>query len=215
MKDVVLLQEVESQACLDEIARHLQDLYSVAELGEIGFAASVDVAVLSRGTLRDVRRHRDVPIERPDGSQTSFARELLEVEVRLDGRDVIVLAAHFKSKSGDDPGRRQAEAAAARAITVETAALHPDALVVLGGDLNDTPGSAPLDELLAGGDLLRVAEELGEDDWTYQWNETRSAIDHLLLVIGSGQYVAGSAEVMHDGRGWRGSDHACLRATFR
>lgn len=212
--DIVLLQEVESQDCIDEISRHLGEEFTIAQIGEIGSPASVDVAVVARGELGDVRRHRHHAIERPDGSITSFAREFLEVELRVNHRTVIVFSAHFKSKSGDDAGRREGEAIAARRIALASAEANPGALVVVGGDLNDTPGSRPMDALLDAGDLTRVAEELGEDDWTYQWNETHSALDHLLLVVGSGGYVEGSAQVLRDGRGWRASDHAALRATF-
>ena len=104
-----------------------------------------------------MRVRADEVLTRPDGSTTTFSRELLEVHVTKAGRAIIFFAAHFRSKSNDDPGRRLAEAQATRRIVDAVAAANPRALVVLGGDLNDTPGSPPLDALTGNGGLLRAA----------------------------------------------------------
>ena len=214
--DAVALQEVETQACLDALQTRLADLYNVAVLGEIGTPASVDVAVLSRGRLLQVLRHRDVPLTRPDGSQTFFSREFLEVQLEVEGHRVFVFAAHFRSKANDDPGRRLAEARAAHAIVTARAAANPNALIVLGGDLNDVPSSAPMQALTVDGKLQRVAEELGTADATYSFSGTLQAIDHLLLAReAAGTYVAHSAWVMGPVlSGYAGSDHAALVAAF-
>lgn len=214
--DIVVLQEIEKEACLTALNEALDPAFDIAVLGEIGGNATLDVAVLARGELIEVRGHRDTPIPRPTGGQTTFSRELLEVELELEGQRVIVFAAHFKSKNNDDASRRLAEAMAAREIIAERAASSPDALVVLGGDLNDTPGSPPIDALEDGGALRRVAEELGDEAWTIRFFDERQAIDHLYLAVdASGSYVGGSAEVIRDSSGRLAqSDHAALRATF-
>ena len=62
---------------------------------ETGLPASIDVAVLSRGTLLEVRRHRDRVLTRPDGTKTTFSRELLEVHVDLRGQRLVMFAATF------------------------------------------------------------------------------------------------------------------------
>jgi hypothetical protein len=50
--DIVLLQEFETQMCLDALANLLgEERYPVALLAETGNNASLDVAVLARGTL--------------------------------------------------------------------------------------------------------------------------------------------------------------------
>jgi endonuclease/exonuclease/phosphatase family metal-dependent hydrolase len=215
--DVVLLQEIESQECLDELQRLLPEPYPVAVLGETGGDASVDVAILARGELVRTRGHRDQPIPLDGGGTTRFARELLEVHLRLQGRDLIAFSAHFKSKSGDDPARRLAEARAARQIALDTSLEHPDALVILGGDLNDTPDSEPLGALTEDQRLLRVAEDIAPEDWTYLWQNRTQAIDHLLLATDArGQYLPASAMVLRGGRGdsYGGSDHCALTALF-
>lgn len=78
-------------------------------------------------------KHRDLVLYRPDGSRTSFSRELLEVHTTVEGEArVIFFSAHFRSKSNDDPGRRLAEARATRVILGDVATANPDALVVYG-----------------------------------------------------------------------------------
>lgn len=217
--DVVILAEVETQACLDALADRLGDTYPTAVLGETGFAASVDVAILSRFPMVEVRRHADVPLQRPSGGQTWFSREFLEVHLDADGHQLIVFAAHFKAKVDDDPERRLAEATRARQIVDAVAAANPDALVVMGGDLNDTPDSPPLMALLADGGMKRVAEELVPDDWTYSYQGVRQAIDHLLLSTAAvgGQHLPGTTHVFRGegNNGYGGSDHDALRANFR
>lgn len=216
--DVVLLQEVESQACLDALLARLPD-YPTAYLGETGFTASIDTAIVSRLPFIEIRSHGAVPIPLPGGGTTHFARDFLEAHFDADGRRLIAFVAHFKSKNDDDPERRLAEANAARALVDLSAADYPDALVLMGGDLNDVPGSPPLQALEEGGGIHRVAAELGDDDWTYVYQGDTRAIDHLYLsTLGSGgSFVAGTARVLRgDGTdGWGGSDHAALRGTFR
>lgn len=217
--DVVILQEVETQNCIDALVAQLGGEYPTAVLGETGQVASVDVAVLSRHPSLEVRRHADVPLQRPSGGQTWFAREFLEVHLDGDGHRVIVFAAHFKAKNDDDPERRLAEATRAREIVDAVTVQHPDSLIVLGGDLNDTPDSPPLTALLADDGMLRVAAELAPDDWTYEYNGRLDPIDHLLMARAAtgGRYLEGSARVFRgDGDGgYGGSDHAALRASFR
>ncbi|WP_224247698.1 endonuclease/exonuclease/phosphatase family protein [Hyalangium gracile] len=215
---IVLLSEVETQASLDALQARAQG-FSTAVLGELGTAASVDVAVLSRYPLREVRRHRAQRLlTRPDGTTTLFSREFLEVRLDVEGAEVIVFSAHFRSKVDDDPGRRYAEAQAARDILSAVAAERPGALVVLGGDLNDVPGSPPLEALESGGALLRVSRSLPLEELGTVWFQGASlAIDHLYRAAGaSGQEVPGTFRVVRDasGGGLAGSDHAAVQADF-
>ncbi|ABF91300.1 endonuclease/exonuclease/phosphatase family protein [Myxococcus xanthus DK 1622] len=213
--DVVLLAEVETQASLDALTSRLPR-FGYSELGETGAAASVDVAVLSVHPITDVRGHRERTLWRPDGSATRFSRELLEVHLDVDGKKVIVFSAHFRSKSNDDAGRRFAEAVATRDIVAGAAQAAPDALVVLGGDLNDVPGSEPITALERDGALLRVSSDRpASETWTYTYHGDTQAIDHLYLARGGGTYVPGSFRAARDPRGgYGGSDHAAVFADF-
>jgi endonuclease/exonuclease/phosphatase family metal-dependent hydrolase len=216
---VVLLSEVETQPCLEALKARLPQ-FSTAVLGEIGTPASVDVAILARYPLREVRRHRAERIlTRPDGTATLFSRELLELRLDVQGAEVIVFAAHFRSKVNDDPERRYAEAEASRDIVTAAAAERPGALVVLGGDLNDVPGSPPLEALERGGALQRVSSDLPLEEIGTVWFQGASlAIDHLYRARdASGQNVPGSFRVVRDapGSGLARSDHAAVQADFK
>ncbi len=212
---IVLLQEVETWNCLLALASALHPRYPTFTLGEIGGTATVDVAVLAEGDLVQEIHHRQVPLPLPSGGSTTFAREFLELHLEVDGQLVVVFDAHFKSKSGDDPARRLAEATAAQQIVTSRAAELPEALVVLGGDLNDTPGSEPINAIEKGGLLLRVASDLPEGtDHTYVFNGTGIALDHLYFAVGGGgSYIPGSAEIIRgNAGGLGGSDHAAVTA---
>jgi uncharacterized protein len=220
--DVVALQEVENQVAFDAlVARLAADGYEypVARLGETGAPGSLDVAVLARGaTLDAVKTHRENPITRPDGSETRFTRELLEVHLSMAERKVVFFTAHYRSKAGgDDAGRRIAEAKATREIMLSAAAETPDALVVLGGDLNDEPGSETLAALEEGGALIRVARSLPQDaQATFIFSGRPVALDHIYATAQTAsRLVAGSPFVVRDHpTGLGGSDHAALRADF-
>ncbi len=216
--DVVCMQEVESERSLAALRDRLGGAFPTAVLGDLDQPGSVNVAVLSRDPLLEAHGHRERALVRPDGSRTTFSRELLEVHLSHAGRRVIVFSAHFRSKVRDDAGRRLAEAVAAREIVDAAAAQHPDALVVLGGDLNDTPGSPTLDALERGASLSRAAADLAPDaQATYAAWQGPVALDHLYVAARArGRYVPGSARVLRDadGAGFGGSDHASLRADF-
>lgn len=210
--DVVSLQEIETQTSMDAIASRLADLYPTVVLGETGAPGSVDVAVLGKGALLETRTHRYHPMWKPDGSTTYFSREFLEIHMDLNGERVLLFSAHFRSKANDDPDRRLAEAHAARDIVLASEDEFPEGIVVLAGDLNDTPGSEPIELLENGPELLRVAKDLPlAEQGTYEWNGKAEAIDHVFLATSSrGSYVPGSAQVVHSPGEWglAGSDHA-------
>lgn len=215
--DVVLLQEIETERCMEALSAHLGETYPVQVLGESGGTASIDVAVVGRGEEIRVMRHGQGAIPLPEGGLTTFARELLEVELEIEGIPVIVFVAHFVSKRSNSDDRRLAEATMTHDIITQRARGRADALVVLGGDLNDTPGSPPLNALTDSGLLQRAGDELTPpQDATYIFAGRPEAIDHLLVALESGgTYRLGSLQAFWapDG-GWGGSDHAALRADF-
>ena len=212
--DIVMLEEVETQQSLDGLLARVP-VYGYSKLGETYSPASVDVAVLSVFPILETRSHRNQYIIKPDGSFTRFSRDLLEVHLDVDGRRVIVFAAHFRSKVNDDPDRRMAEANASRLILLESAKEFPDALVVLGGDLNDVPGSDPINAMDES--LLRVGKDRPDSaTWTYFYSGRGQAIDHLYLAPNDGgAYVPGSFRVARDPNGgYGGSDHGAVYADF-
>lgn len=211
--DAIALEEIEDQAVLDKLMATLQTPFTVSVLGETGAAGSLDVVVLSKGTWIETRKHRDMRLTRPDGSSTTFAREFLEVHTQQGGRRVVMFAAHFKAQRNDDPGRRFAEAQAAGQIMAATGAEFPEALVVLGGDLNDTPDSDAIQEMLKPSDLELLTEP---GFWTYGNFETTQHIDHIVYVKNGAATVDAEGPIpFDDGSGsYGGSDHRALAATF-
>jgi predicted extracellular nuclease len=219
--DVIALEEVETARCLDALNAKLATLgkvFPIAHLGEIGSPGSVDVAILARGALTEIKTHRDTPITEANGTKTTFSRELLEVRMTFGAKAVVMFAAHFRSQVSDDPARRLAEATAAQAIIAKTSTDLPDALVLLGGDLNDKPGSPPINALEKDGALLRVAKDVPPDDQaTYVFQGVKSALDHVFIgAPQAARYVAKSATAYRDDTrgGFAGSDHAALAADF-
>ena len=214
--NIVFLQEVETQGCLDALKAELPGLPN-AYLAETNGPASVDVGILSAYPITETRTHRNTPIPLPNGEPTTFTRDLLEAHVTSPEGEIIAFVAHFRSKVNDDPDRRLAEARAARAIVLEAAARNPKAIVLLGGDLNDVPGSPPLEALGEGGALVRISEGLPNSDiGTIRYNGGLLAIDHFFLARASaGKAVPGSFQVFREeSTGWGGSDHGAIRANF-
>src|SRR5690606_17232771 len=139
-----------------------------------------------------------------------------EVHLKFGDSSVIVFAAHFRSKADDDPGRRLAEAKATRDLMVAAATANTGAIVLLGGDLNDVPGSEAIDAMEDGDVLFRVAKELPEaSQATYTYGGEREAIDHIFTTASRATaYIVNSATVVREGAGFAGSDHAALHADF-
>jgi hypothetical protein len=85
----------------------------------------------------------------------------------------------------------------------------------MGGDLNDEPGSPPLDALTGSGELLRVAQDLPPQEQITYLGYGGHAIDHLLLHTGaSGRCLPGGVKVLCQNGGFAGSDHCAIRADF-
>ncbi len=217
--DVVLLQEVENQFCLDALMMALEQdggsaPYLDAVIGESGFDASIDVAIVSRLPFEDVLYHGSQALPLEGGGTTTFAREFLEVRTWFADRPVSIFNGHFKSKASDDPARRLAEAQRAHGIVTSRAEAIPEGVVLFGGDLNDTPGSPPLEALESDGLLFRPASALA-DDSTHLFFGEANALDHLFVstTVSGMSYQAESVEIFRGPvMGFGGSDHAAVRA---
>ena len=184
--DIILLQEVEKESCLKDLFEK-SGSYDELYLGEKGTLASVDTGVMTKGEITYKNKHPEsIECADCDGGKTTFSRAFLETHIKLGCRKIIVFSAHFKSKADDDAPRRLAEAAAAAKILKNTAEKYPDALIVMGGDLNDQPGSDTLEFFENEPAFLRVASELStKDQATYSYRGDAIAIDHIFWVKSS------------------------------
>lgn len=142
----------------------------------------IDVGILSNKRVRNIRTH----VEDKDGNTRIFSRDCPEYELILDdGKPLWVLCNHFKSKGfglpADNDARRKKQAERVAQILSENFNLKTD-FVVVAGDLNDTPTSAPLAPLFSMSDLHDVVATLPAGDrFTHIFGTDKSQLDHILV----------------------------------
>lgn len=150
----------------------------------------IDVGLMTRSGYQIglMRSHiNDVDADR----RPIFSRDCPEYCVRTpQGEDIWILPNHFKSKfGGNDPAsqnKRKAQATRTAEIYSNLIAEGFTNIVVLG-DLNDTPDSVPLVELLGSTDLRDVSEHPSFDTGSFAGKGTfglgngDNKIDYLLL----------------------------------
>ena len=234
--DVVVLQEVENQSTLEQLADQapLRGRYPNALLVEGNDLRGIDVGVLSRLRVDRHRTHRNDRFSLVDstgGESYRYARDCLEVHLMAGDRRLIVLAVHFKSHRDDDPDHRLAEAQHTRLIADRLAEQHADAAVVIAGDFNDPPGSDTLaalgavpgyDAPAAVGYASVGAWLRSEEQWTTVDPATGRGTLFDDLLVSPALYDAldiGSVRALHEtlasGPAGSVSDHAPLVAAFR
>jgi endonuclease/exonuclease/phosphatase family metal-dependent hydrolase len=143
----------------------------------------IDVGVMSRYPINGMRSHVDDV--NPTGERT-FSRDCPEYVIELsDGKHIVIIPNHFKSKRGGDSqavkDRRLAQASTASAIAKN--ALQVSQYVLLGGDLNDTPSSVTLQPLFLNGfqDIQAHASYPTDRPGTYDTGTASNKIDYLIL----------------------------------
>jgi endonuclease/exonuclease/phosphatase family metal-dependent hydrolase len=165
--DILAVVEAESRPVLKRFHEMLSKKLGVAESyrhimvidGNDDRGIDVGLATSRSFPIGPVTSHVDL---RLPGSETPvFSRDCPVYQVGLPGGGRLhVIPNHFKSKFNDNPAKREAQAREAARIYGDLRAAGED-LVVLLGDLNDTPGSATLAPLLAGTDLREVSDHPG------------------------------------------------------
>lgn len=141
----------------------------------------IDVGLLSKHPIRNMRSHvHDGP-----GNSRTFSRDCPEYEVILpSGQPLWMVCNHLKSKLGPPAAsnaRRKRQAERVADLLAEHYDLTQD-LVVVAGDLNDTPDSTPLDPLLSLTDLHNIVDTLpAADRYTHIYRNQKSQIDYLLV----------------------------------
>lgn len=143
----------------------------------------IDVGLLSRFPLDGMRSHVDD--RNPNGERT-FSRDCPEYVVALqNGQRLAILPNHFKSKRGGNDHRARARrlAQAVRAAELASAARQITDLVLLGGDLNDTPDSTELAPLWHDGfkDVQSHPSYPTDRPGTFDTGTARNKIDYLIM----------------------------------
>lgn len=194
--DVLGVVEAESRIALQrfnvDLLRPISDrIYGHIMLIDGNDDRGIDVGVMTRGdhAIERIVSH----VDDADLAGPIFGRDCPEYTITLpSGATLLVMVNHFKSKgygsARDSNRRRQRQAERVAEIYRVRRAEGIENIVILG-DLNDTPDSAPLAPLLVGSaaaptDLRDIATHPGFDDdgWpgTYTTGRAGNKIDYLL-----------------------------------
>ncbi len=184
--DVLCLVEVEDRHTLDRFDRQTLKRFKASFghnlLIDGNDPRGIDIGLLSRFPIRSVRSHIDdvTAIKKA----TIFSRDCPEFEVDLpDGRTLWVLGNHFKSQGygvqAANDAKRLAQAKRVREL-LSRFDLTRD-LVVVAGDFNGSPTSAPLKPLLTTPGLFDVLKSPLHNGPSWTYHDGRQQIDYLLV----------------------------------
>ncbi len=181
---VIGLQEVENIGILEDIAAEplLADYSYQPALIEGTDSRGIDVGYLVRGDRAAIL---DIVQYPAPGNITSRPPLLIKIQVGGEDQTVYLLNNHFTSMGGGEKAtepRRTAQAAWNQEIAQQLLAEHPDAWLVVMGDLNSYYGSLPLLTLQDGG-LTNLFDNLEPDErYTYIYEGNSQVLDHILAT---------------------------------
>ena len=182
--DIACVIEADNRIALKRFDTHLlNSKYKHEMLIDGNDQRGIDVGIISKHVFGNIQTH----IYDKESNKTVFSRDCLEVEVKISAtKSIHFLINHFKSKGYDMDGssatKRKRQANRVKEI-LQNYDLDND-LVVVAGDLNDTPNSDPLKPLL---NITKMHDVLflehGNDmskRWTYHYNDFEQ-IDYILV----------------------------------
>ena len=193
--DILAVIEAEDRKSLEMFSKHILEKVNGVPYEEVMLIdgnddRGIDVAVMCKNDyiVQNIQSHI---YDLKHNGQPVFSRDCPEYEIITpNGNQIIVLPNHFKSKFGGDDrkskAKRKAQAKRTAEIYNRLRGEGFDNIVVLG-DLNDTPDSAPLKPLLKDTDLKDVSEHPIFDPGeyrgigTYGLGNDSGKIDYLLL----------------------------------
>ncbi len=135
--DVLVVQEAENARVLRDLAEAAGGYPYIASSPDED--ANLGCGVLSRFPITAVRAHR---VRKPDGAPSSVPRYLLEVELDIGRRTLVVIAVHLKSKLGgteETEAERRAATAFASMLIGQRLAADPSLALIMAGDFNENP----------------------------------------------------------------------------
>lgn len=251
LPEIIVVQEADTEAVLQQLGDRVN-----ANTGASYVASSLDSCngdFFDVGFLWDADR---VMLEDYYliGSATDWPfcpryRQPLVGEFDVEGKALTIVGNHFNSKSPDDPifgvnqpmqrpseERRKAQALEVRAFVNSILDAHPDAMVMVAGDLNDFEFSEPNEgadnpiAILEGfGDEVPLynllLEEKAAERFTFGFEGNSEALDHMLVSPALWARTQ-AADVLHFNVGFasslaeddstplRASDHDPLEGRF-
>ncbi len=216
--DLIALQEIENLELLQRLNDEGGLGYAHAILLEGNDPRGIDVALLTRLNVLEVKTHKDDALPELPGLPPNyrFSRDCLEVHLEKDGLRFIALINHFVSKAQGAEvtlPRREAQALRVRKIVDELQAADSTNRIVVLGDLNDTPDSIPIRRLTKGkpkeSRLYEATSILpSEERYSYVFRGTGELIDYILFNKSFKPLINNqSVKIFHDALADQASDH--------
>ncbi|HLP94759.1 MAG TPA: endonuclease/exonuclease/phosphatase family protein [Saprospiraceae bacterium] len=186
--DILIAVEVENRPTLDRFNN--QVLKSKFGFEYPHFMAidgndprGIDLGIMSKFPIIEIRSHVDDV--NPEGNKI-FSRDCPEYDLLLpDGSVLVVIPNHFKSKrnGNDQESENRRIAQGRRAHEIAFNALQRSPYVLIAGDLNDTPNSATLAELLKNGfeDVQSHPSYPADRPGTFGTGTAGNKIDYLIM----------------------------------
>lgn len=220
--DIAVLQEIENQAVLDDLNQALGGGYANRAITEGNDPRGIDVAVLSRLPFDGMpvfHATDSFVLAGTNGPKYNYSRDLLELHYVVNGRRLVLLGVHLKSKVAmDDGDKRLAEAQHTRAIADALTAADPGLGLLILGDFNDVTGSPPVlaAEGAAPSLYTDACDEIAAADrWSYLFNGANELIDHQLdSPLVQPMLDASSVTIRHDKDVNASSDHSPVFARY-
>ncbi|MEZ4302047.1 MAG: endonuclease/exonuclease/phosphatase family protein [Polyangiaceae bacterium] len=229
--DFAVLPEVENLAILDDLnAKQLAGAYTTA-ITETNDFRGLDIGILSKPAIDTLTSHKDDSFKRLDlaGSPSyKYSRDAVEVHITHNGREVVLIGVHYRSKGNgmvetDDKDKRAAEAQHTRAIADALIAEDPKRAVLILGDFNDIPGSPAVSWTILGNPannpqdpFITASDSVPQADrYTFVYNGVQELIDHQIAnpLLG-GMLDTKAAVILHGKSVEDASDHHPLMATY-
>jgi len=221
--DIAVLQEIENEKVLDHLKLELEALGSKYPHSVLIPTYDIrEIAILSKVPIESSKTHQDEEFVAPGtfAPEYQYTRDCLEAHMSWNGRKLVILGVHFRSKfAPDDPQKRFAEAAHTRKIADGIAAGDPEAGIVILGDFNDVPGSDAYNAVIGQGagaytnaSVLALPES---SRWTYKYMGMLETIDQQMSnPILAGMLDEASIKISHSALAEDASDHAPVIATY-
>jgi hypothetical protein len=225
--DVVMFAEVETQLILDDLNKaELGNLYGTRVLIKGNDTRGINVGLMSKIAPDSVVSHKDDTFTKlgTNGPIYHYSRDCLEVHLTFNGRKIILLGVHFRSKvTPDDPDKRLAEAQHTRAIADDLAAKDPTAGIIVLGDYNDVPGSAPVAAVVGKApSLFADAADVVDmaNRYSFNYMGEHQLIDHQMGNAAAAAWLDPSTVIIKHGPGVDdaskyASDHAPIFAVYQ
>jgi endonuclease/exonuclease/phosphatase family metal-dependent hydrolase len=186
--DILICVEVEDRPTLQRfneqvLGAEFNKAYAHVMVIDGNDSRGIDVGILSRFPITGIRSHVDD--ENSNGERT-FSRDCPEYVIAAPGeKPIVIMPNHFKSKRGGNDiktqARRRAQGMRAHAIAVN--ALAMSAYVLVAGDLNDTPDSEAVGEVMKSGfeDVQRHPSYPTDRPGTFNTGTATNKIDYLIM----------------------------------